>query len=102
MVYSATLCGLNAVLWAPHFGLSVVQQNLRSLLPSYYQCDMDIGKMFLNFSLNPNTCPYTGVDITHVKGRSTGQGVCEQGKGSMCERLSGNFMGLTESPYRTL
>ena len=53
MVYNSMSCRLNAVLWAPHFGLPIVQHTLRSLMPGYYQCDMDVGEMFLNFWLNP-------------------------------------------------
>ena len=36
MVYNATACWLNTVLWAHHFGLPVVQQTLCSLLPGYF------------------------------------------------------------------
>ena len=49
MVYNGTGCGLNEAIWAPRFGLPTVRQTLRSLLPGYYQCDMDIEEMFLNF-----------------------------------------------------
>ena len=49
MVYNGTECGLNKSVWAPHFGLPMVQQTLHSLLPGYSQCDLDIGEMFLNF-----------------------------------------------------
>ena len=43
MVYNGTSCGLNLALWAPHFGLPIVQHTLRALLPGYSQCDMDVG-----------------------------------------------------------
>ena len=52
MVYNGTSCGLNKVLWAPHFGIPVLQQMLQSLIPVYFQCNMDIGKMFLNLPLH--------------------------------------------------
>ena len=68
MVYNGTSCGLNDVLWAPHFGLPIVQHTLRSLLTGYHQCDMDVGEIFLNYWLNPELRPYAGVDITHVRG----------------------------------
>ncbi len=45
-------CGLNDVLWAPCFGLPMVKQTLRALLPGYCQCDLDVGEQFLNY-------PYT-------------------------------------------
>ena len=46
MVYNGTSCGLNLALWAPHFGLPIVQHTLRALLPVYSQCDMDVGESF--------------------------------------------------------
>ena len=52
MVNNGTSCGLNNVLWAPHFGLSFVKHMVRCLMPGYLQCDMDIGEMFLNFMLH--------------------------------------------------
>ena len=36
---------------------------LRSLLPGYYQCDMDSREMFLNFWLHRFLCPYARVDV---------------------------------------
>ena len=36
IVYSGTGCGLNDVIWAPHFGLPYVSHTLRSLMPGYY------------------------------------------------------------------
>ena len=41
MVYNGTSYGLSLALWAPHFGLPIVQHNLRALLPGYSQCNMD-------------------------------------------------------------
>ena len=35
MVYNGTGCGLNASLWAPHFGLPYVTHTTRSLMPGY-------------------------------------------------------------------
>ena len=52
MVYNGTGSGLNEAVWAPHFGLPYVSHTARSLMPGYCQCDMDIGKMFLNFLLH--------------------------------------------------
>ena len=50
IVYNGTGSGLNDTLWAPHFGLPDVRHTTRSLMPGYFQCDLDIGEMFLNFS----------------------------------------------------
>ncbi len=40
---------------------------MRSLRPGYYQADMDIGEMFPNIILGEQLCPYSGVDMTHVR-----------------------------------
>ena len=48
MVYNGTSCGFNDVIWSPYFGLPTGRHTLRSFLPSQFQCDLDIGEMFLN------------------------------------------------------
>ena len=63
MVYNARVSGLNKALWAPHFGLPTMRHTFRSLLPGYYQADMDAGEMFLNFWLKELLRPYVGVDV---------------------------------------
>ena len=35
MVYNGIGCGLNASLWAPHFGLPYVTHTIPSLMPGY-------------------------------------------------------------------
>ena len=102
MVYNGTSSGLNDVLWAPHFGLPIMQHTLRSLRPGYFQCDMDVGEMFLNFWLNTSLRPYAGVDITHVQDTSAKAPHWEKERDRKWERWSRNFMGLTDSPYRSL
>ena len=52
MFYNGTSCGLNDVLWAPRFDLSMVKQTLRLLLPGYLQCDLDVGEQFPNYYLH--------------------------------------------------
>ena len=42
MVYNVTSCGLNDILYAPHFGLLTVCATLRAILPGFYQCDLDV------------------------------------------------------------
>jgi hypothetical protein len=59
--------GINECLFAPHFGLPVILYVMRSLRPGYYQADMDIGEMFPNIILGEQLCPYSGVDMTHVR-----------------------------------
>jgi hypothetical protein len=69
MDYNGTSCGLNDVLRAPHFGLPFVKHTIRSLMPGYLQCDMDIdiGKMFLNFMLHDDLRALSGVDLKHAR-----------------------------------
>ena len=69
MVYDGTKSCMNEALWAPHFGLATMRYTLRSLLPGYYQCDMDSGEMFLNFWLHPFLREYAGVDVGQVRTR---------------------------------
>ena len=102
MVYNGTSCGLNDVLWAPHFGLPVMQHTLRSLLKGYYQCDMDVGEMFLNFPLHPDMRPYSGVDINYMRNPPEHRKPWEEDRRNRWERWARNFMGLTDSPYRSL
>ena len=52
IVYNGTGSSLNDTLWAPHFGLPNVHHTARSLMPGYFQCDLDIGEIFLNFLLH--------------------------------------------------
>jgi hypothetical protein len=52
MVYNGTSCGLNAYLNAPHYGLLTVKHTLRALREGYFQCNLDVGKQFLNYKLH--------------------------------------------------
>ncbi len=67
MVFNGTSCGLNDVLWAPHFGLPTVKQVLRALLPGYCQCDLDVGKQFLNYPLHSDLGEFSGEDVSGVR-----------------------------------
>jgi hypothetical protein len=60
MVYNGTSCGLNEVLWAPHFGLLTIKQTLQALLPGYFQCDLDVGEQFLNYPLHTELREFLG------------------------------------------
>ena len=103
MVFDATGSGLNAVLWSPHFGLPTVRCTFRSLLPGYWQCDMDVGEMFLCFWLHTMLRKYTGIDVSHVR---TPQGErrpsWEEGRNRPWEHWVRNCMGLRDSPARSL
>jgi hypothetical protein len=108
MVYNGTSSGLNDCLFAPHFGLPTIRDTLRSLLPGYCQADIDIAEMFLNFILGEELRPYSGVDIRHVR---TGKSdlkegekmpLWEQERTRAWERWVRNWMGLRDSPYRSI
>ena len=101
MVYNGTLCNLNLDLWAPHFGLPIVQHTLRALLPRYSKCDMDVGEIFLNLPLHPEFRLFAGVDITHIKSSPDEEG-WDQDRTRVWERWAKNFMGLTDYPYQSL
>ena len=101
MVYNGNSCGLNLALWAPYFGLPIVQHTLCDLLTGYSQCGMDVGEMFLNFPLHPDLIPFVGVYIMHMNSRPDEEG-WEQDRTRVWERWDKNFMGLKDSPYRYL
>jgi hypothetical protein len=67
MVYNGTASGVNDCLFAPHFSLPTITPAMRALAEGYYQADMDIGEMFLNFMLGKELRPYSGVDVTHIR-----------------------------------
>ena len=71
IVYNGTGSGLNDTLWAPHFGLPDVRHTTRSLMPGYFQCDLDIGEMFLNFLLHEEMMKMFGVDVRYVRSAAT-------------------------------
>lgn len=67
MVYNGTSLGLNNALWAPHFSLPTVRQELRAVWEGIYLADRYIGEMFLNFMLAEAARTHCGVDITQVR-----------------------------------
>ncbi len=67
MVYNGTSCGLNDILYAPHFGLPTVRETLRSILPGFHQCDLNVQDQFLNFILHKHMREYSGVDVRKVQ-----------------------------------
>ena len=102
MVYNGTGCGLNDMLWAPHFGLPFVTHTIRSLMPGYLQCDIDIGEMFLNFLLHNDLRALSGVDLTHSRSEEAGDEAWEHTRSDPHERWVRNWMGLRDSPYRSI
>ncbi len=67
MVYNGTSCGLNNVLYSPHFGLPTMRETLRAILPGFYQCDLDVQDQFLNYKLHKSLREYSGVDIHRMR-----------------------------------
>ena len=118
MVYNGTSCGLNDCLFAPHFGLPYIEHCARSLLPGYYQADIDIGEMFLNFMLGKEVRKYAGVDVSALKckredlpadgspptwWKEEGSPLdWEQDRTKSWERWVRNFMGMRDSPWRSI
>ena len=113
MVYNGTASGINDCLFAPHFSLPTVAHVLRALDPGFYQADLDIGEMFLNFMLGEELRPYSGVDVTHVKTRHSDLPLhepdplesmpeWEKERVRAWERWVRNWMGLTDSPHRSI
>lgn len=93
IVYNGAGCRLNKVIWAPHFGLPTIRDVFRSLLPGYVQADIDIAECFLNFLLNDMLKEMSGVDVTTLEG--------EEGR-KVWERWVRNWMGLRDSPFRSI
>ena len=102
MVYNGTSCGLNDTLWAPHFGLPCVRQTVRSLMPGYLQCDIDIGEMFLNFMLHDDLRALSGVDLKFARSDDVNDEEWERTRPEVYERWCRNWMGLRDSPYRSI
>ena len=67
MVYNGMSCGLNDILYAPHFGLPTVRATLRAILPGFFQCDLDVQDQFLNYKLHKSMQEHSGVDVQGVR-----------------------------------
>ena len=102
MVYNGTGCGLNDVLYAPHFGLPTVRATLRAILPGFFQCDLDVQDQFLNYKLHKSLREYSGVDVRGVRSLAAEDAVWEKLRPARWERWERNWMGLRDSPYRSL
>ena len=102
MVDNGTVCRMNKIVWAPHFGLSTVRQTLRSLLTGYSQCDLDIGEMFINFLLNDTMEEMSGVDVQHVHSKSGADAVWEGERLEDFKRWCRSWMRLRDSRYRSI
>ena len=102
MVYNGTSCGLNDILYAPHFGLPTVRATLWAILPGFYQCDLDVQDQFLNYKLHRSLREYSGVDVQGVRSLATEDASWEALRPARWEHWERNWMGLWDSPYRSL
>ena len=66
VVYDASKCRLNNAVWAPNFYLPSVDTILRSVEATTFYGDIDLGEMFLNYTLDEKIQPYAGVDVTYL------------------------------------
>jgi hypothetical protein len=66
MLYYVTQSGLNTALWAPAFTFLQLKIMFGGILNHCWMGDLDIGKIFLKFSLHPHTQKLCGVDLKEV------------------------------------
>ena len=64
--YKRTICGLNKFLLAPCFGIPYIRHTTCNLIPRYFQCNLDIRKMFLNFFIHKELMALLDVDVYYV------------------------------------
>ncbi len=99
IVYDATKCGLNDVLWAPNFWLPNIHTVLRSATSQSYYGDIDLGEMFLNYFLDPALRARSGVDVTEIASILN----IKVPKGCrLVMRWERNLMGGKPSPYNSI
>ena len=101
MVYDATKCGLNEVLWSPNFILPTIDDSIRQATQDSWYGDIDLGEQFLNFPLDPTLRPYAGIDITGVKEMLPLDDIATpaESSGRTFLRWNRTLMGLRSSPY---
>jgi hypothetical protein len=95
IVYHAGANGLNDCVWAPPFYLPTVDALLRIVDHSSFMEDRDIGEMFLNFELHPNTRRFVGVDVRPL-------GLDKVAAPSAWLGWTKNLMGFKSSPYNSV
>ena len=63
IVFHAGANNLNDLVWAPSFALPSLNSLLRIIDTSTLMSDRDMGKMFLNFMLDPRVWKYAAIDL---------------------------------------
>ncbi|GFH53884.1 hypothetical protein CTEN210_10360 [Chaetoceros tenuissimus] len=99
MVYDATKCGLNEVIWSPNFFLPTVATVVRSATPDTFFGDIDLGEMFLNYFLDEDLRSSAGVDVTNIADLLEVE--VPEGK-RLIMRWERNLMGLKSSLYNCI
>lgn len=92
VVFHAGANGLNDCVWAPSFYLPTVEALLRCVDHTSFMEDRDIGEMFLNFELHPNTRRFVGVDVRPLELETKMNWL----------GWTKNFMGFRSSPYNSI
>ena len=64
VVFNGTSCGFNSAIWAPNFWLPMSSSMVRVLSYNYDIVDIDLGEMFINFTLVWFFQQYSGVDLS--------------------------------------
>ncbi len=95
IVFHAGANKLNDCVWTPSFCLPTVNSLLRITDKSMLMQDMDVGEMFLNFQLHPNTMRFAAVDLGPLDFTTD---KCPHRW--MC--WTRNLMGFRSSPYNSV
>ncbi len=91
MVYEATKSGQNSVIWALTFALPTTESLTDMLDGESWMADVDMGKQFLNFPLDPTLQPLCGINVRPYLGSTAGK--------TQWERWTRCMMGLCSSTY---
>jgi hypothetical protein len=89
MVYDASKCSLNDLVWAPNFFIPSVDTMVDLLDGNSWMGDINLGEMFLNLPLDPKVRPLVGVNLTPYFGHDNNP---------IWERCC-CLMGFMSSPY---
>lgn len=89
MVYDGTKSRLNAAVWAPNFFLPSIDSLTMFCDGKTWFADIDLGEMFLNYYMDINIRPYSGVDVSQLF----------PGKRTVWYQWERTFMGFRPSPF---
>ncbi len=95
IVFHAGANKLNDCVWAPWFCLPTMNSLLRIVDEETLMQDMDVGEMFLNFQLHPNTVKFAAVDLGPLNftfNKCLHRWMC----------WTRNLMGFRSSPYNSI